>query len=60
MRKILLALLLLAGCVRGEKPQPPTPAESARLDEAEDMLNDLTENEEGPAPEDAGPSNRSE
>jgi nitrous oxide reductase accessory protein NosL len=60
MKKILFALLLLAGCNREEKPQPPTPAESARLDEAEDMLNELAANEEGPAPEDAGPSNRSE
>ena len=57
MKKIALALLLLAGCDREEKPQPPTPAESARLDEAEVMLNDLAENEEGPAPEDADPSN---
>jgi len=57
MRKIFLALLLLTGCDREEKPQPPTPAESARLDEAEDMLNDLARNEEGPASEDAGSSN---
>jgi nitrous oxide reductase accessory protein NosL len=60
MTKILFALLLLAGCNREEKPQPPTPAESARLDEAEDMLNDLARNEEGPASEDADPSNRSD
>jgi hypothetical protein len=57
MKKILFAVLLLTGCDREEKPQAPTPAESARLDEAEDMLNELAQNEEGPAPEDAGPSN---
>jgi len=60
MKKFTLALLLLAGCDREEKPQPPTPAESARLDEAEQMLNELAQNEEGPAPEDADPSNRSD
>ena len=60
MKKILVALLLLTGCDREEKPQAPTPAESARLDEAEDMLNELARNEEGPASEDADPSNRSD
>ena len=49
MKKLILALLLLVGCNREEKPQAPTPAESARLDEAEDMLNDMARNEEGPA-----------
>ena len=57
MRKSLLALLLLAGCDREDRPPAPTAEESARLDDAEAMLNDL--NEEGPAPEDAGPSNNS-
>jgi hypothetical protein len=56
MKKILFALILLAGCDREEKPAAPTAAESARLDDAEAMLNDLAANEEGPASEDAGPS----
>ena len=60
MKRMIFAALLLAGCDREEKPQPPTQAESARLDEAEDMLNDLAQNEEGPASQDAGPSNRSD
>ena len=60
MKKILVALLLFTGCDREEKPEAPTPAESARLNEAEDMLDELARNEEGPAPEDAGPSNRSD
>ena len=60
MKKFTLALLLLAGCDREEKPQPPTPAESARLDEAEQMLNDLATNEEGPGDRAPGPSNRSD
>ena len=60
MRWILIPLLFLAGCDREETPQPPTAAETARLDEAEGMLNDLARNEEGPASEDADPSNRSE
>ena len=56
MKAFLPLLLLVAGCNREEKPEAPTPAESARLNEAEDMLNELARNEEGPASEDAGPS----
>jgi hypothetical protein len=52
MKKIALALLFLTGCDREEKPQPPTPEESARLEEAEQMLNELASNEvDRPAPE---------
>ena len=54
-RFLLLSILLLGGCDREERPPAPTAEESGRLDDAEAMLNDL--NEEGPAPEDADPSN---
>ena len=57
MKKILLlAILLLASCDREEKPEAPTAAESERLNEAEEMLNDLAK-EEGAAPEGTAPSN---
>jgi hypothetical protein len=52
----LTAALLLASCNREEQPQAPTAAESERLDEAEDMLNELAK-EEGAAPKDTAPSN---
>ncbi|MCL6699413.1 hypothetical protein LZ496_11550 [Sphingomonas sp. NSE70-1] len=56
MRKILLfGLMLLAACNREEQPEPPTAAETERLDEAEEMLNDLA-NEEGAAPEGTAPA----
>ena len=56
MKKILLlSALLLAACNREERPEPPTAAESERLDDAEDMLNDLA-NEEGAAPEGTAPA----
>ena len=60
MKQIVLisAAVLLASC-REEQPQAPTAAESERLNEAEEMLNDLAK-EEGPAPQGTGPSNRSE
>ena len=62
MKKIHLALLLLAACNREEKPEAPTPAEAERLDDAEAMLNDLATNEEGPANAEAptGPKHRAD
>ena len=56
MKKILLlGALLLTACNREDRPEAPTAAESERLDEAEDMLNDLA-NEEGAAPEGTAPA----
>ena len=55
MRKILLTIALLsAACGREDRPEPPTPAESQRLNEAEAMLNDLAK-EEGAVPEGTAP-----
>ena len=56
--KIGITLLLatsLAACNRDEPPAPSTD-QSARLDEAETMLNEMAGNEEGAAPEDTAPS----
>jgi hypothetical protein len=59
MKKLyLLGSLLLASCNREEQPEPPTAAETERLDEAEDMLNQLA-NEEGAAPEGTAPTHNS-
>jgi len=62
MKKIALALTLLTSCNREEQPEAPTPAESARLDEAEAMLNEMAANEEGPANAEApaGPKHRAD
>ena len=60
MRAIFLcAFLLLASC-RSEQPQVPTAAQSDQLNEAESMLNDLAQNEEGPEANASGPSNSSD
>ena len=58
MKRIILlsASLLLASCDREEQPQAPTAAESERLNEAEEMLNELAK-EEGAAPEGTAPPN---
>lgn len=57
-RTILIAALLLAACNREEQPQPPTTAETERLNEAEEMLNALANQEEA-APDGAVPSGNS-
>jgi hypothetical protein len=61
MTKIALAaaLLILSAC-RDQRPPAPTNAQSAQLNEAEDMLNELAANEEGPADRSTGPSNSSD
>jgi hypothetical protein len=59
MTKQLLALMLIAtaaGCDR-DRPPAPTSEQTAQLDEAEAMLNDMAANEEGAAPEGTAPTN---
>ena len=58
---ILLFTLATGACGRHDRPQPPTAEESARLDDAEDMLDELA-NETGPENAEApsGPANRSD
>ena len=59
MRPILLAFLILCGCTK-ERPAAPTAEQSAQLNEAEDMLNDVDANEKGPEDRSPGPSNSSD
>ena len=61
MTKFLLfvALLGLAGC-RRDRPPTPTAEQSAQLNDAEDMLNDMAANEEGPEANASSPSNSSD
>jgi hypothetical protein len=56
---VCVALALLGAC-RKEQPAAPTSEQSAQLNEAEAMLNDLAENEEGPEANASGPSNSSD
>ena len=52
MKQLVLFLFLLAGACRRDPPPAPTAEQSKQLNDADRMLNDLS-NEEGPA--DKGP-----
>jgi len=50
--------LAIAGC-KNDRPPAPTAEQSSQLNEAEDMLNKMGQNEEGPTDRSASPSNQS-
>jgi hypothetical protein len=54
-KKILWAVLLLAGC-HDQRPPAPTAQESAQLNEMDNALNAMG-NEKGPEANASGPSN---
>ena len=45
----IAVLLLASACNREQQPEAPNPPEAERLNDAEEMLNELA-NEEAPAP----------
>ena len=53
---IFVALRLVAACHK-DRPPAPTAEESDQLNDAEDMLNGMAQNEEGPEANASGPSN---
>ena len=59
MRLLLLFLALLAAGCRKDEPPAPTAEQSAQLNDADRMLDNLA-NEEGPEANASGPSNSSD
>jgi len=60
MRPTLLCLILLLAACQDQRPPAPTAEESAQLDDADALLENLAANEEGPADLSTSPSNSSE
>jgi hypothetical protein len=62
MRLLFLGVLLLptVACHDRSRPPAPTPDQAAQLNDADKMLNDLAQNEEGPEANASSPSNSSE
>src|SRR5436309_1819578 len=58
MTKLLVAAVLVLGACRDQRPPAPTAEQSAQLNDADNMLNAMARNEEGPADRSTGPSNR--
>jgi hypothetical protein len=60
MTKYLLAALFVLSACRKDGPPAPTAEQSSQLNDAEDMLNTMAQNEEGPEANASGPSNSSD
>jgi hypothetical protein len=59
VKTVILSLLLLTAACRNERPPAPTAQQSEQLNDAEQMLNAMAKNQEGPEQR-PGPSNPSE
>jgi len=57
VKYLSICVLLLATACDRRRPPAPTPEQNQQLNDAEDMLNAMALNEEGPADRPAGPSN---
>jgi hypothetical protein len=60
VKKLIASALLLTASCHKDAPPAPTAKQSAQLNDAEDMLNGLAQNEEGPMDRSTGPSNSSD
>ena len=59
MKQLIVCVLLFLAACRDERPPAPSAEQSEQLNNAEDMLDNMTTNEEGPADRSTGPSNQS-
>ena len=60
MKILFLSLCLLLGACRKDEPPAPTAEQSAELNDAEDMLNNMSQNEEGPEAKAPDPSTKND
>jgi hypothetical protein len=58
VKKILVCVLLVVTACRDQRPPAPTAEQSQQLNDAENMLDNMAANEEGPEQR-PGPSNSS-
>jgi hypothetical protein len=59
VKKLVVSIFLIVAACHDRRPPAPTPEQSAQLNDADAMLNNLA-NEEGPEANASGPSNSSD
>jgi hypothetical protein len=60
VRKLIVCVFLLLAACHDKRPPQPTERQSQELNDAEDMLNGMAQNEEGPEANASSPSNSSD
>ncbi|HYX45731.1 MAG TPA: hypothetical protein VE820_02745 [Sphingomicrobium sp.] len=60
MKKLIVCTALLIAACHDKRPPQPTAEQSEQLNDAEDMLNAMAQNEEGPEANASSPSNSSD
>jgi hypothetical protein len=61
VKKLIVCVFLIVGaCHDRTRPPEPTPEQLDQLNEADQMLNEMAQNEEGPEANASGPSNSSD
>jgi hypothetical protein len=60
VKKLVVCVLLLTAACHDRRPPAPTAQESEQLNDAENMLNAMAQNEEGPEANASSPSNSSD
>jgi hypothetical protein len=60
VKKLMFCAFLALGSCHDKRPPQPTEEQSQQLNDAEDMLNDMAQNEEGPEANASSPSNSSD
>jgi hypothetical protein len=60
VKKLIVCVLLAIAACKDQRPPAPTAEQSRQLNDAEEMLNSMANNKEGPADRSTGPSNQSD
>jgi hypothetical protein len=60
VKQLIVCVLLAITACKDQRPPAPTAEQSRQLNDAEEMLNSMANNEEGPADRSASPSNQSD
>jgi hypothetical protein len=60
VKKLIVCIALSVAACHDKRPPQPTAEQSDQLNDAEDMLNNMAQNEEGPEANASSPSNSSD